>query len=87
MPATDSVTNVENMIINEDALELAYEGERWPDLLRVAIRRNDPAFIADKIYNKLIKSGISAGAAGTGKSKINGKRLVPAIQLAIIAGN
>jgi hypothetical protein len=49
LPATDSVTNVENMIIDENGLELAYEGERWPDLLRVAIRRNDPAFIANKI--------------------------------------
>ncbi|MEI9808524.1 MAG: RagB/SusD family nutrient uptake outer membrane protein [Bacteroidota bacterium] len=35
LPATDSVTNVENMIVDENALELAYEGERWPDLLRV----------------------------------------------------
>jgi hypothetical protein len=58
------------MIINEDALELAYEGERWPDLLRVAIRRNDPSFIADRIYNKLIKSGISAGAAGQARAKL-----------------
>src|SRR5436190_3421608 len=70
LPATDSVTNVENMILDEDALELAYEGERWPDLLRIAIRRNDPAFIADKIYNKLIKSGLSAGAAGEAKIKL-----------------
>jgi hypothetical protein len=70
LPATDSVTNVENMILDEDALELAYEGERWPDLLRIAIRRNDPAFIADKIYNKLIKSGLSAGAAGQARSKL-----------------
>ena len=51
------------MIINEDALELAYEGQRWPDLLRVAIRRNDPSFIADKIYRKLLKSNLSAAAA------------------------
>jgi hypothetical protein len=58
------------MILDEDALELAYEGERWPDLLRIAIRRNDPAYIADKIYNKLIKSGLSAGAAGQARSKL-----------------
>jgi len=70
LPATDSLTNVENMIIDENALELAYEGERWPDLLRIAIRRNDPAFIADKIYNKLIKSGLSAGAAGAARTKL-----------------
>ncbi|MFI5129393.1 MAG: RagB/SusD family nutrient uptake outer membrane protein [Chitinophagales bacterium] len=73
LPATDSVTNVENMILNESALELAYEGQRWPDLLRIAIRRNDPAFIADKIYNKLIKSGISAGAAAQARAKLMAK--------------
>ncbi len=69
----DSLIQNENMIINEDALELAYEGQRWPDLLRIAIRRNDPSFIADKIYNKLIKSGLSAGAAGAARAKLLGK--------------
>ena len=73
LPLTDSVTNVENMIITEDALELAYEGERWPDLLRVAIRRNDPSFIADKIYDKLRKSGLSAGAANAARTKLMNK--------------
>ena len=73
LPLTDSVTNVENMIVTEDALELAYEGERWADLLRVAIRRNDPAFIADKIYDKLRKSGLSAGAANAARTKLMNK--------------
>jgi starch-binding outer membrane protein, SusD/RagB family len=73
LPVTDSVTNVENMIIAEDALELAYEGERWADLLRVAIRRNDPSFIADKVYDKLRKSGLSAGAASAARSKLMAK--------------
>ena len=63
-PASDtlSVTDMENSIINEDALELAYEGYRWPDLLRIALRRNDPSFIADKIYNKLLRDGNPAAA-------------------------
>lgn len=73
LPVTDSVTNVENMIITEDALELAYEGQRWSDLLRVAIRRNDPAFIADKVYDKLRKSGLSAGAASAARAKLMAK--------------
>jgi hypothetical protein len=73
LPLTDSVTNVENMIIQEDALELAYEGERWSDLLRVAIRRNDPSFIADKVYNKLLKSGLSAAAASAARTKLLAK--------------
>ena len=64
---------IEDMIITEDALELAFEGERWPDLLRVAIRRNDPSFIADKIYNKLLKSGLSAGAASQARAKLLSK--------------
>jgi len=61
---------IEDMIISEDALELAYEGQRWSDLLRVAIRRNDPAFIADKIYDKLRKSGLSANAANAARAKL-----------------
>jgi len=73
LPATDSVTNIENMIIAEDALELAYEGERWSDLLRVAMRQNNPAFIADKVYDKLRKSGLSAGAANAARAKLMAK--------------
>jgi len=59
----DSTLSIENSIIDEGALELAYEGYRWPDLLRVALRRNDPAFLADKIYNKLRKDGVADAAA------------------------
>ena len=73
LPATDSVTNVENMIIQENALELAYEGQRWGDLLRIAIRRNDPSFLADKVYDKLRKSGLSAGAANAARTKLMNK--------------
>jgi hypothetical protein len=53
----DDMITTENNIINEDALELAYEGNRWEDLVRVALRRNDPAFLADKVYDKLSKEG------------------------------
>jgi starch-binding outer membrane protein, SusD/RagB family len=60
-------------LIQENALENAYEGTRWPDLLRVAIRRNDASFIADKVYNKLIKSGVSAGAASQARGKLLNK--------------
>ncbi len=73
LPTTDSVTNVENMIIAEDALELAYEGQRWSDLLRVAIRQNNPVFIADKVYDKLRKSGLSAAAANAARTKLMNK--------------
>ena len=45
------------------SLELAYEGQRWADLLRVAIRRDDPAYIAGRVGDKLRKDGGNAGAA------------------------
>ena len=53
----DDMITTENNIINEAALELAYEGNRWEDLVRVALRRNDPSFLADKVYDKLSKEG------------------------------
>ena len=52
----DSTLSIENSLIEESALELAYEGQRWGDLVRVALRRNDPAFLADKVYQKLRKA-------------------------------
>jgi hypothetical protein len=73
VPATDSLLTIENGLIKETALENAFEGTRWADLLRVAIRRNDPSFIADKVYSKLLKSGVSAGSAAAAKAKLMGK--------------
>ena len=40
---------VEDMIINEMALEGAFEGYRFYDLMRVALRRGNPAYLADPI--------------------------------------
>ncbi|MBC7721976.1 MAG: RagB/SusD family nutrient uptake outer membrane protein [Pedobacter sp.] len=59
---TLSTINMENSIINEAGLELAYEGYRWPDLLRIALRRDDPSFIANKVFDKLQKDGNPAAA-------------------------
>ncbi|MEO8254087.1 MAG: RagB/SusD family nutrient uptake outer membrane protein [Flavobacterium sp.] len=53
----DDMITTENNIIDEAALELAYEGNRWEDLVRIARRRNDPAFLADKIFDKLNQEG------------------------------
>lgn len=54
---------VENMIIDENALELAYEGNRWQDLVRVALRKNDNTWLANKIAAKFEKAGNTAMAA------------------------
>ncbi len=43
---------IEDLIIAERSLELAYEGKRWFDLVRVAERRGDPTFLADKVAAK-----------------------------------
>ena len=48
---------LEGKLIDEAALELAFEGNRWPDLVRIARRQNNPAFLADRVYQKLLKSG------------------------------
>lgn len=57
---------LEELIMDERGRELAFEGERFYDLIRVAKRRNDPSFLAKKvsakfsgsqrqaIYNKLL---------------------------------
>jgi hypothetical protein len=50
--ATAYVEYVEDLIINEKALELAFEGKRWFDLVRVANRRGNPAYLADKVALK-----------------------------------
>jgi hypothetical protein len=43
---------LEDKIIEEKARELAFEGERFYDLMRVAKRRNDPAFLAERVSAK-----------------------------------
>jgi tetratricopeptide (TPR) repeat protein len=42
----------EDLIIQERALELAFEGKRWFDLMRIARRRNDPSYLANKVAAK-----------------------------------
>jgi hypothetical protein len=64
----DSTISIEDNLIREAGLELAYEGYRWADLIRIAKRRNDPAFLADKIYEKLVKEG--NGKAGEVRTRL-----------------
>ncbi|MBN2767276.1 MAG: RagB/SusD family nutrient uptake outer membrane protein [Paludibacteraceae bacterium] len=55
---TDSVLFVEDLIQKELALETAFEGNRFHDLMRLAIRRNNNAYMADIIAPK---HGANAG--------------------------
>lgn len=61
---------MENKIIDEAALELAFEGTRWADLLRIAMRRDDNSFIANKVYNKLSREGNSSATAARDKLNV-----------------
>jgi hypothetical protein len=46
------VEDVEDLIMSERAMELAYEGHRWFDLMRIARHRDDPAYLAEKVASK-----------------------------------
>lgn len=63
MPYNDLITDsleqikwqqdkVEDLIVDEGALEFAFEGMRFYDLMRVALRRDDPAYLADRVYRR-----------------------------------
>jgi len=48
---------IEDLIIEERSKELAFEGKRWFDLMRIANRRNDPAYLANKVAGKFEDPG------------------------------
>ncbi len=48
----DSILYVEDKIQQELALETAFEGNRFHDLMRIAIRRNDNAYLANIVAKK-----------------------------------
>lgn len=54
MTMADSINAVENLIVDELALETAWEGNRYPDLLRIASHKGDAGvqWFADKIARR-----------------------------------
>src|SRR5690606_20246974 len=57
-------TEVDDLIVDEAGLELAFEGNRWQDLLRVALRREKEnagsgrSFLHEKISAKFTAAGL-----------------------------
>ncbi|MDA3928615.1 MAG: RagB/SusD family nutrient uptake outer membrane protein [Prolixibacteraceae bacterium] len=49
---SDITEYIEDLIIEERAMELAFEGKRYFDLMRIAERRGDPEYLAGRVYKK-----------------------------------
>lgn len=64
----NSPITMENDILLEAGLETAYEGHRWEDLLRIAIRQGDNTVLSNKVGDKLTKDGY--GGAATAQAKL-----------------
>ena len=64
------VEKVEDMIMDENALETSFEGYRFYDLMRVALRRNDPSYLSKRVYNRKGSENYNT-MFGTIKSSLN----------------
>lgn len=73
----DSILYIENLISQEYALELAFEGDRWMNLLRVAVRREKESagsgaqFLADAVARKFEAKGDMGTAASVRARLLN----------------
>lgn len=64
---TDSILFVEDLIQKESVLELSYEGNRYHDLMRFALFRDDNSYLADKVAAKFDDLSLAASV----RTKLN----------------
>ncbi|MEL0653202.1 RagB/SusD family nutrient uptake outer membrane protein [Algibacter sp. TI.3.09] len=69
--SASAIEQVGALILNEAALELAFEGNRWEDLVRFSRRSNDPTILANAVANKFVTAGESGAAATVGQKLLN----------------
>ena len=55
----DSIRALSGVIADEFALELAYEGKRWPALIRMADNLNETSFLAKKVSRKFENEAVT----------------------------
>lgn len=67
----DSIDYVEDLICNETALETAFEGYRFFDLVRMATHRNSTTWLADKIAGRKGSANYDADLYSTLSEKKN----------------
>jgi len=60
---SDSLNTIEGQILDECGLELAFEGERWGDLVRLSLRNGDNSILANRVAEKLKRAGLDGEAA------------------------
>ena len=71
LTSATAIEEVGALILNEAALELAFEGSRWEDLVRFSRRANDASILANAVADKFETSGESGTAATVGQKLLN----------------